>query len=105
MGLGPALEWDSRDAAFAPAASAWYRAWMRAHRGSLGSDYGFEHYALDLRRYLTVRPSHVLALQVAADTVRGDVPFYELPSPPLRGFYQGVFVDHAAAAFQPKKFS
>lgn len=100
VGLGPALEWDSRDAAFAPAGGAWYRAWMRAHRDALGSDYGFEHYALDLRRYYTVRPGHVLALQVAADTVRGDVPFYELPSPPLRGLYQGVFVDRTAASFQ-----
>ncbi len=100
VGLGPALEWDGRDAAFAPAAGAWYRAWMRAHRDSLGSDYGFEHYALDLRRYLTVRPGHVLGLQVAADTVRGDVPFYELPSLPLRGLYQGVFVDRTAASFQ-----
>ncbi len=100
VGLGPALEWDSRDAAFAPAAGAWYRAWMRAHRDSLGSDYTFQHYGVDLRRYYTVRSGHVLAVQVAAEAVRGDVPFYELAAPPLRGLYQGVFVDRTAASLQ-----
>jgi len=100
VGLGPALEWDTRDAAFAPAAGAWYRAGMRTHRDFLGSDYAFEHYQVDLRRYLTVRPGHVLAFQVAASAVRGDVPFYELPSPPLRGLYQDVFVDRSAASLQ-----
>ncbi len=99
-GLGPMLEWDSRDAVFAPAAGAWYRVWMRAHRDVLGSDYAFEHYALDLRRYYTIRVGHVLALQAAAESLRGDVPFYELAALPLRGLYQGVFVDRMAASLQ-----
>ncbi len=99
-GVGPVVEWDTRDRTFAPATGSWLRAWVQSHRRALGSDFRFERYGLDLRHYLPVGSGHVLALQAGADTVRGQVPFYQLVSPPLRGLYQGVFVDRAQTFVQ-----
>lgn len=99
-GVGPVVEWDSRDGTFAPSTGSWLRAWVRTHGRVVGSDFRFEHYGLDLRHYLRVGHGHVVALQAGADTVRGDVPFYELVSPPLRGLYQGVYLDRSHAFLQ-----
>lgn len=100
VGLGPVVEWDSRDSTFAPSAGAWYRAWARVHRGEVGSDFRFELYGLDVRRYFSVGGGQVVAVQAGAEAVRGRAPYYELPSPPLRGLYQGVFVDRAQLSAQ-----
>lgn len=99
-GAGLALEWDTRDEVFSPTRGGWYQASTRFHRDALGSDYDFEHYELDLRHYVPLGSGHVLALQAAIESTRGNVPFFELPTPPLRGLYQEVFLDRHMAAVQ-----
>ncbi len=97
-GLGPVIDWDSRDNVFYPSRGGWYRAWVNLYRDSIGSDYDYERYNLDLRHYLPLKPGHILAFQGLAAQTQGQVPFYELPTPPIRGIYSNVFTHKNLAA-------
>jgi len=97
-GLGPVITWDTRDNLFAPSKGSWYKAWAWFYGEWMGSDFNYDYYGLDLRHYLSVSRESVLALQGFFALTSGEVPFYEYPTPLMRGLYENVFVDKNAVA-------
>jgi outer membrane protein assembly factor BamA len=102
VGAGPVLDWDSRDNIFYPSRGAWYQCYASFYRGGLGSDFDYDSWTVDLRRYLTLRPLHILAFQVLATGRSGDVPFDQLArmGDVVRGIYAGRFQDQFLGAAQ-----
>ena len=80
-GLGPVINWDTRDNLFSPSRGSWHKAWAWFYRESMGSDFDYDYYGLDLRHYRPVLGESVLALQGYLALTSGDVPFYEYPTP------------------------
>ena len=100
-GLGPVLEWDSRDNFFNPRNGWWVQLSAGFYRDWLGSDFEYESYTVDVRHYRSLRPSHVLAFQLYASVVNGDVPFTELVKlEGIRGIHESRFRDRKAALAQ-----
>jgi len=99
-GLGPVLEYDSRDNIFYPREGLFAQAVTRLYRKALGSEYSYNYYALDLRGYREMRDGQVLALQFAAAAAGQDVPFYDMPLYDLRGIYNSYFMNRAAYSAQ-----
>jgi len=99
-GFGPMIDWDSRDNAFYPSRGGWHKLYARFHHAVFGSRYDFELYALDLRQYVTLIGEHILAMQILGATTTGEVPYYHLPKPQLRGFHMDLFLDRIMAAGQ-----
>jgi len=97
-GLGPVITWDTRDNLFAPSKGSWFNAWAWLYREWMGSDFNYDYYGLDLRHYRPVGRESVLALQGFLALTSGEVPFYEYPTPLMRGLYENVFVDKNAVA-------
>jgi hypothetical protein len=89
FGIGPVVEWDTRDDIFYPSAGGWYQFTARFYREGLGSDYEYDYYAVNLRRYLSVTENHIVAVQVLAETRSGQVPIEALAS--LGNYMRGVF--------------
>ncbi|MFC1765367.1 hypothetical protein ACFL6U_25265 [Planctomycetota bacterium] len=89
-GLGPVIDWDSRDNVFYPSQGGWYRAWATLYREGLGSDFDFERYNLDLRHYIPLKPGHVLALQGVVAQTQGQVPFQTEYRFPIGGRFSGA---------------
>ena len=97
-GLGPVITWDTRDNLFAPSKGSWHKAWAWFYGEWMGSDFNYDYYGLDLRHYRSVSKESVLALQGFLALTSGEVPFYEYPTPLMRGLYEDVFVDKNAVA-------
>ncbi len=96
-GLGFKLVWDSRDYIYLPTEGG-YNIFSVIYYGSiLGSDYTFNEYLVDLRRYLKVAKEHVVTFQIYGNFASGEPPFYEMPrlggSITMRGYYQGRYRD------------
>ena len=92
-GLGPALIWDSRNSLFFPTRGSWHKIWSWHYRDQFGSDFDYNLYGADFRNYRSLKPGHILAWHLAGISTDGDVPFDELPTPPIRGLYEGLFID------------
>ena len=64
-----------------------------------GSDYDYNRYIVDVRRYLSISEDHILALQTYGSLVGGSPPFYELAARgghySMRGYYEGRYRDKA----------
>jgi hypothetical protein len=100
-GVGPVLEWDSRDNTFFPRSGGLHKFHIGLYRDALGSEYEFEAYSLDMRQYVSVAESHVLAFHLHGEVRSGEIPFYELPTlRNLRGIRAGRFRDDAAVSGQ-----
>jgi hypothetical protein len=97
-GMGPVISWDTRDNLFSPSRGSWHKAWAWLYREWLGSDFDYDYYGLDLRHYRSVFKEGVLALQGFMALTSGEVPFYEYPTPLMRGLYENVFIDNNAVA-------
>jgi hypothetical protein len=102
VGCGLVAEWDSRERRFTPGRGGWYQLASLAHRSWLGSDFEFEQYRLDLRRYLPLGPRMVLALQALGRFVTGHHPVHYYPTlgDAMRGFVAGRFQDRAMLVAQ-----
>jgi len=101
-GLGPVFEWDGRDNLFYPTRGFWAQAIFAVYRGALGSEFDYESYILDLRRYIPLGQREVLALHAYASERRGQVPAFDLN--PLGEVLRGVdperYRDRAIAVAQ-----
>ncbi len=100
-GLGPIIEWDSRDNIFYPAQGSWLQFYATVYRGWLGSEFDYESYTLDFRYFLEVQNRHILAFQLVAKTMQGLVPFNHLARlDQLRGIHGSRFRDQQLAVAQ-----
>ena len=80
VGLELQAEWDGRDNIYAPTTGTYLQFWAGMHRDSFGSDFEYEDYLLDVRRFFPLGAGQVLALQAKGRVMTGDPPFYRLPT-------------------------
>ena len=63
----------------------------------VGSQYGFNRFILDARKYFNPWLKHVIAIQATTMSASGDVPFFELSKlggdNRMRGYYEGAIRD------------
>jgi len=103
-GLGFKLVWDSRDFVYLPTNGGYYIFSVVYYKKAIGSDFEFNDYLLDLRRYFKLAQGHILTFQLYGNFARGFPPFYEMPrlggSVTMRGFYEGRYRDRNYVAAQ-----
>jgi len=103
-GLGLVMHWDTRDNVFSPSSGNYHQLSATLYRKTLGSDYDFTSYNLDLRRYVSLFSSHVLAFQGCVNFISGDPPFQALSliggDETMRGYYLGRYRDKNMIAVQ-----
>lgn len=96
-GLGLSFVWDTRDQIFYPTKGGYYQGKAIFYMKAIGSSFDFNSYELDLRQYIGLNQRNIIALQVFANFVRGNPPFYELSllggSHIMRGYFQGRYRD------------
>jgi hypothetical protein len=103
-GLGLNLSWDNRDNVLFPRRGSYLQVVAESFGSVLGSDYHYSVSRIDLRTYVPVMTTHVLALQVYIRNMKGNPPFYQLsmlggPSI-MRGTYSGLYRDKTLLAVQ-----
>jgi hypothetical protein len=101
-GLGIKATWDTRNNNLYPTSGQYFQFSSIAYETTLGSNYTFSLYRLDLRQYKLLFGNHILAVQGIVGISNGNPPFqmlYELGSN-LRGYYQNRFQDKNLVAFQ-----
>jgi hypothetical protein len=103
-GLGAQATYDGRDAvywarsgAFARVKAAWYRSWW-------GSDFDYEAYCLEARRFIPVFETGAIGLAATLQLTEGDVPFRELATADgdhtMRGIVRGKYRDRDLLVLQ-----
>lgn len=103
-GLGYLLNSDKRNSIFIP--SKGYFAVFRHvfFREAFGSQFNFNLYQYDLRKYINIRKKHVLALQHYGHYTSDGVPFFQMAtfggSYRMRGHFAGAYRDKNATLFQ-----
>ena len=90
-GLGPVLDYDDRNNIFYPSTGGWYQFTAIYHDEKLGSDFNYQKYSIDLRHFLCLKTNHIIAFQGLVSDSNGDIPFYTMTFPDIRGIYGGVF--------------
>lgn len=95
---------DTRDNIFAPSRGEWFEFSARFYNRLIGSDFNFNSYNVDLRRYFPLFSSHVIALRAVVQVQSGTVPFQSLAKLGgqylMRGYYEGRFRDKNLVALQ-----
>jgi hypothetical protein len=103
-GLGVSVNWDNRDNLFFPRRGSFLQFAADFFSSPIGSDYHYSVSRLDLRTYVPVFLTHVVAFQVVVRNMGGDPPFYELSmlggASVMRGTYSGQYRDKALLAPQ-----
>ena len=103
-GIGAVLFADTRNSAFYPTKGGCYKLSFLTAVDWLGSSFSFRRWILDLRHYVSMSSSLVLAMQVFGTAITGDPPFYMLPALGgdniMRGYYEGRYRDKFYLAAQ-----
>lgn len=103
-GAGILISWDTRNNIYCPSSGIFAQLSADLFSEALGGDYEFKSYTLDLRQYVSVFSSHVLALQAYGRSTSGDVPYQLLSflggSSMMRGYYEGRYRDFDMMIFQ-----
>jgi outer membrane protein assembly factor BamA len=103
-GLGLNLNHDTRDNIFQPS-RGWNNrfSWM-GFASFLGSNFSFNQYNADFRKYIKTTDSHVLALQSWWSFTAGKPPFQHISliggSDRMRGYFEGRYRDNHAMVHQ-----
>lgn len=104
VGIGGLITRDTRDNTVFPRSGGLQQGRAVWYDAALGSDYDFALFTVDLRRYLPLLSSHVLAFRALGMASTGAAPFDLLPQlggdALLRGYYAGRFRDRQLLAFQ-----
>ncbi|AKA34286.1 BamA/TamA family outer membrane protein [Flagellimonas lutaonensis] len=99
VGLGLLFNWDKRDNVLTPTKNHYVELSALFYPTFLGSEFGFQSYKVDARKYVGLRPSgkEVLAFQSLIVLTTGDVPIEELGfiggEIINRGYFEGRFRD------------
>jgi len=97
-GIGWAWLIDNRDNIFYPSDNGYYKFNMLFYGSSLGSDFTYNWFTLDLRQYFTITDSGgILAAQIYSESTFGEPPFFKLPALGgayrMRGYFTGRYRD------------
>ncbi|NTW50319.1 MAG: BamA/TamA family outer membrane protein [Chlorobiales bacterium] len=103
-GLGLMANWDTRNNVFSASDGSYYEFSMIFYSKLFGSDYFFNRYVFDGRKYFSVTKTHVLAIQTYLSFITGNPPFYMLSllggDLSMRGYFLGRFRDNHMMVFQ-----
>ncbi len=103
-GIGPLLTLDTRNNAFSPTQGGFAELQYTYYGNITGSDFNFQLFNLDLRRFFSFSTKSVLALQAISSLGTGTIPFRKLAqiggSDMMRGYYAGRFTDKCLVAAQ-----
>jgi len=96
-GLGFIWVWDNRNHIFYPNRGGFHQVKAIFYAASLGSDFRYNRFEVDLRQYVSLKQDRVWAFQLFASMATGSAPFYDLPAlggpKIMRGYYQGRYRD------------
>jgi hypothetical protein len=96
-GLGFSAAWDTRDNLFYPTGGSYHHGSATFFDDAIGSDFAFNRYIVDLRKYLPVGRSTVFAIQGFGRFSSGTPPFQMMATlggqDKGRGYYGGRFRD------------
>ena len=98
-GLGLQISYDSRNAESYPTKGELLRFRAMSYNKFIGSDYNFDEYTFDLRKYLSFSDKHVIALQGYISLTSKDPPFYSMPhlDKQMRGITPNLHIDKQIA--------
>jgi outer membrane protein assembly factor BamA len=103
-GLGPSITYDTRNNAFSPDHGSMLQFYFNHFDRLLGSEYQYTNFVLDLRRFFSINPQQVLALQAYGYFNEGQVPLRSLAAlggaSRMRGYYEGRYRDRNLVVFQ-----
>ncbi len=103
-GIGVSFNHDSRDNIFYPQSGNYFQVSVEWYSTTLGSDFPFTRFKMDLRKYVSLFSSHTIAFQLLLDGVSGTPPFHQYPQlggdKIMRGYYYGRFRDNILAVLQ-----
>lgn len=103
LGFRGSLIRDTRDSTIFPRRGAYHQLLVDGYPEIWIADYGFARYTLDLRGYVPVTRTHVLALRALGVASSGEPPFDQLAElggdSDLRGYYQGRYRDRHLISF------
>ena len=95
---------DTRSSVIYPRRGGYHQLLVDGYPKIWFADFGFARYTLDLRGYVPVARTQVLALQAVGSATSGEPPFDQLPELGgdrlLRGYFQGRYRDRHLIAFQ-----
>lgn len=103
-GLGLIITRDSRNNAYSPDQGSLLQLIYTNFNRYFGSQFNYAYVELDVRKFIPITPTQVLALQTFGTFTSGNVPFRNLAvigSPTvMRGYYSGRYRDKNLLAFQ-----
>ncbi len=103
-GGGLSFSYDSRNNAYSPSKGISGELSLVSHSKVFGSDFNFTTISLDARKYFSLSPKRVLAMQFILKDNKGNVPIRSLAmlggSEMMRGYYYGRFTDKDLIAYQ-----
>ncbi len=101
VGVGAVLTYDTRDALFYPTRGWLHQLGVSRYAPGLGSDFAYTRTTLDLRRFLSLGGTRVVACQVLVSVLgAGTAPFYQLQRIGLRGYYETRYLTTHVALVQ-----
>jgi outer membrane protein assembly factor BamA len=96
-GLGYTINFDTRDNVLNSRRGVYISFSNLFFRERIGSDFIFDSYEADVRKYFSLSRNHVFALQATAVSIDGNAPFRMLPlvggENTMRGYYTGRYRD------------
>ncbi|UTW61089.1 BamA/TamA family outer membrane protein [bacterium SCSIO 12741] len=103
-GLGWEFQWDHRDKVYAPYKGHFVRLSMLFFDPAFASDFAFNHFTLDMRKYFNLGNNHVLAFQAYGEYNFGETPFNRMAQLGgqiiMRGYKIGTYRDQHLMAGQ-----
>ncbi len=103
-GIGPAINYDTRDNQLYPTKGWYAEASAIWNFKAIGSEYTFAKYAVDVVNYWAFYKNHILATNLYGELNTGEVPFHQMAQlggeRRMRGLYKGRFRDNTAWIFQ-----
>ncbi|MFY0625920.1 MAG: BamA/TamA family outer membrane protein [Reichenbachiella sp.] len=107
MGLGPGMQYDSRNSTLYPTSGKLFNAGITFYSRIFGSEYDYTSFLLDYRQYFELLgPKNILAFQFRTELTAGsEIPFYKLPAiagdQRLRGIeHRNLYIDQQSMYFQ-----
>jgi len=96
-GLGFVATFDSRDNIFYPHSGGYYEFSVTSFQEIIGSDFNYNKYVFDFRRFIELTQRHILALQAYMLIETAAPPFYDLAllggDKLMRGYINGRYRD------------